>query len=46
MNATAIYPDPGFVVCEKDLGGVKGAASQALSVDGSERSSQLDYVVP
>lgn len=46
MNATAVYPDPGFVVREKDLGGVKGAACQTLSVDGPQCSSQLDYVVP
>lgn len=46
VNATAVYPDPGFVVREKDLGGVEGAASQTLSVDGPQCSSQLDYVVP
>lgn len=35
MNTTAVNPDPGLIVSEKDLGGVEGAASKALSVDGS-----------
>lgn len=46
VNATTVYPDSGFVISEKDLGGVEGAASKALSMDGPQCSSQLDDVVP